>query len=150
MSDNWLEISDDAIDAGEIVRRIRERIIRRAGVSPSEEAESPAAIAEALWREMIGDPAGGSASRNHIAIRQRDCDIVPRSYVIDWRIPILGPVHALVRRIINAEIRRYLLPSLEKQSQLNQRMLRMLEDLVEENRRLRREIEELRETLDKP
>jgi len=95
---------------------------------------------------MIGGTAGESASGNHISIRQRDCDIVPRYYVIDWRVPILGPIHALVRRIINAEIRRYLLPALEKQSQLNRQMLRILEDLVKENGCLRREIEELRGT----
>lgn len=140
MSDDWLEISDDAIDVGEIMQRIHERIARRTSASPS---ESPAAVAEALWKEMIGEPIGESASGSRILIRQRDCDVVPRGYVIDWRTPILGPIHALVRRIINAEIRRYLLPSLEKQSHVNRQMLRVLEGLVEENGRLRRQIEAL-------
>ena len=146
MGDDWLDIPDENIDAEEIMGRVRARIAHCSGASLSEEAESPVAVAEALWQEMIGDTAGGSASGNHISIRQRDCDIVPRYYVIDWRVPILGPIHALVRRIINAEIRRYLLPALEKQSQLNRQMLRILEDLVKENGCLRREIEELRGT----
>jgi hypothetical protein len=143
MSDDWLEISDDAIDVGEIKQRIHERIARRTSASPSEEAESPAAIAEALRQKMIEDTVGGLASSKHLPIQQRDCDVVPRGYVIDWRTPILGPIHALVRRIINAEIRRYLLPSLEKQSHVNRQMLRVLEGLVEENGRLRRQIEAL-------
>jgi len=143
MSDNWLEISDETIDVEEIVQQIRGRIARRTGVSPSEETESPAVIAEALRAEMIGEPVDELVPGKRFPIRRRDCDIVPHCYVIDWRIPILGPIHALIRRIINAEVRRYLLPSLEKQSQLNRQMLRMLQDLVEENGRLRQEIEEL-------
>lgn len=53
--------------------------------SPSGEMESPLAVAKDLWREMIGEPTGEVASCNRIPIRQRDCDIVPRQYVIDWR-----------------------------------------------------------------
>lgn len=142
MADDWLEIPDENVNAAEVMDRVRARIAHRstASVYEAEEAESPVAVAEALWQEMIGDTTGGG---NHIPIRRRDCDIVPRHYVIDWRIPILGPIHALVRRVINAEMRRYLLPSLEKQSHFNRQMLRMLKDLVKENERLRREIEEL-------
>ena len=144
MADDWLEIPDENINAEEIMERVRARIAHRstASLSESEETESPLAVAEALWQEMIGDAAGGG---NHIPIQRRDCDIVPRHYVIDWRIPVLGPIHALLRRIINAEMRRYLLPSLEKQSHFNRQVLRMLEGLVKENERLRREVEELRE-----
>ena len=146
MSDDWIEVLDDAINAEEIMQQVRERIARRISVSSPEEAENPVTIAEALRAEMIGEPADGSVLGKRSPIRPHDCDIVPRGYVIDWRIPILGPIHALVRRVINAEIRRYLLPSLEKQSQLNRQMLRVLEDLVRENGRLRQEINELRGT----
>jgi hypothetical protein len=102
--------------------------------------EDPKTLAERLRNQMIG-----SDSDNDLLIRERDCDIVPRNYLIDWGVPILGPIHAVVRRLINAEIRRYVLSSLEKQSYLNRQMLRVLNALVEENKRLRREIEELRE-----
>jgi len=148
MSGDWLEIPDENINVEEIMRQIRERIARRSDVSPSEEVESPAAVAEALWIEMIGDTADGSALSKCIPIRQRDCDIVPHHYAIEWRIPILGPVHAMVRRLINAEIRRYLLASLEKQSSLNRKVMQALKDLARENVRLRREIEELRARLE--
>ena len=146
MGEDWLEIPDERIDAAEVVERVRARIARRGVASSSEGPESPADVAEAVWQEMIGDTAGPSASSDGVPIRQGDCDVVPRQYVIDWRMPILGPIHALVRRIINVEVRRYVLPSLDKQSHLNRRFLRIVDRLSEENERLRREIEELRET----
>jgi hypothetical protein len=92
---------------------------------------------------MIGDRTDKTIQGQLAMIRPRDCDVVPRSYAIDWRIPILGPVHAMVRKIINAEVRRYLTPSLEKQSSLNRQMLRILRELAQENVRLRERIQEL-------
>jgi hypothetical protein len=142
MNDDWLETSDENINVKEIMRQIRERVASRSGTTPPVE-ENPEAAAEALWKEMIGNGEGGLALGQHVSIRQHDCDIVPRYYVIDWRIPILGPIHAVVRRIINAEIRRYLFPSLEKQSRFNRQALRALESLSQENVRLRQEIQEL-------
>jgi hypothetical protein len=143
MNDDWLDIPDENIDAEEIMERIRTRITHRGSAFLSKETEDPVTIAEAFWQEMIGDATGVPARRNHVPIQQRDCDVVPRHYVIDWRVPILGPIHALVRRIINAEIRRYLLLSLEKQSYFNRQMLRILKDLIKENKHLRQEIKEL-------
>ena len=137
MSNDWLEIYDENISVAEIMQRIRERIVRRDGLPQSED---PAAIADTLWRETI---EGETILSGPVPIRRRDCDIVPRHYAIEWRIPILGPIHAVVRRIINDEIRRYLMPSLRKQSDLNRRVLQLLSDLMEENRRLGQRIEEL-------
>ena len=113
MGDDWLEIADEDIDVKEIMRRIRERIAERKGSLPPDETD-PAAVAADLWKEMIGDPNQETARGKLSSVRPRDCDIVPRHYEIDWRIPILGPIHAVVRKVINAEIRRFLIPSLEK------------------------------------
>jgi len=142
MNESWLEVSDENVNVEEIMRQIRERVARRSGATLPDE-ENPEAAAEALWKEMIGNGEGGLTPGQHVPIRQRDCDIVPRYYVIDWRIPILGPIHAVVRRIINAEIRRYLFPSLEKQSRFNRQALRAMASLSQENARLRQKIEEL-------
>jgi hypothetical protein len=149
VNDNWLEISDENINVEEIMQQIRERIARRSGVPLPEGVERPEDVAESLWREMVGD-VGEEATvfYGRVPIRQRDCDIVPRHYVIDWRIPILGPIHSVVRRVINAEIRRYLFSSLEKQSSYNRKVAQVLRDLVRENVRLRQEIEELRAELE--
>ena len=143
MDDNWLAISDQDISVGEIMRRIRERAARHYDGAPSE-GERPEQIAETLWNEMLGDVEGESVLSEWVSIRQSDCDIVPRQYVIDWRIPILGPIHAVVRRVINAEIRRYLMPSLNKQSRFNRKVLRAVRGLARENAHLRQQIEELR------
>jgi hypothetical protein len=142
MSNHWLEISDDELDAEEIERQVRERIARRMVGTGAQ--EDPEAVAEALWQEMIGSGAEGAAPGQGLSLADADCDIVPRQYAIDWRTPVLGPIHARVRRIINAEIRRYLLPSLEKQSYLNRQMVSALNELRAENERLRQEIEQLR------
>ena len=142
MSDDWLELPDGEIDVAEIMQKIRMRVADREGAAASD-ASDAAALAEALRVEMIGEPVDSSALGRHVSIRQNECDIVPRHYVIDWRIPILGPIHAVVRRIINAEIRRYLSPSLKKQSHFNRKVLRALKALAEENARLHQQIEEL-------
>jgi len=142
MSDDWLELPDGEIDVAEIMQKIRMRVAEREGAVASD-ASDAAALAEALRAEMIGEPVDSSALGRHVSIRQNECDIVPRHYVIDWRIPILGPIHAVVRRVINAEIRRYLSPSLKKQSHFNRKVLRALKALAEENARLHQQIEDL-------
>jgi hypothetical protein len=137
MGDNWLEIADQGIDAQAIARQIRDRM------ASMDKASDPADIVETIRQEMFGMPVDTLALDKRISIWQQECDIVPRSYVIDWRTPILGPIHAFVRRIINAEIRRYLLPVLERQSYLNQKILQAFQDLTQENARMRREVERL-------
>jgi hypothetical protein len=137
----WLKILDPEIDAADISKRVRERLVSRESTSVSLPKDpNPAGLVQRLRWEMIESHASTWDS----ALRS-DCDIVPRDYTIDWRVPILGPIHALVRRLINAEIRRYLMPALEKQSYLNRQFLRTLNELRQENHRLRRRIEELQE-----
>lgn len=140
MGSDWFEIDDEHIDVNEMMQQIRERIAQREGSTT--DAADPAAVAAGLWKEMIGDPTDDSLSGRIAAIRPRDCDIVPRHYVIDWRMPILGPINAVVRRVINAEIRRYLAPSLEKQASLNRQLLQMIQDLAQENADLRQRMDE--------
>ncbi len=142
MNDNWLEIADQDIDVKEIMQRIRERAARHYRDSLPE-GERPEDVAEDLWNATIGDGEGESLLSEWVSIRLSDCDIVPRQYVIDWRIPILGPIHSVIRRVINAEIRRYLSPSLKKQSHFNRKVLRALRGLARENARLRQQIKAL-------
>lgn len=145
MDENWLEIPNEKIDVAEIKRQVQARLAKRRETSVAV-AEDPAAIARELWLEIIGDPLEEMEQGKSILLTQRDCDIVPRHYVIDWQIPLLGPINALLRRLINAEIRRFLLPSLEKQSFFNRQMLQAMQVLTEENRRLRLELEHLRKS----
>ena len=142
MDEPWLEIPGEDSGAEELVRRVRARIAS----NPQDDGEAPASVAHSLWQEMIGAQAEHGDRGAGEQIRSRHCDIVPRDYTIGWRIPILGPIHALVRRIINAEIRRYLMPSFEKQSAFNREVLQMLEELAQENERLRQELDALRKS----
>ena len=146
MNSNWLEIADEDVDAQETMRRIRERMSLWIDAAQAEELGDPVEILEATRRQAFGSSVDVSLWRERVSVWQRDCEVVPRGYVIDWRTPILGPINAWVRRIINAEIRRYLLPALEKQSYLNQVMLHALESLIQENARLYREVEQQRGT----
>jgi len=149
MDEQWLEIPGEDSSAQEIMRRVRARIASSTQEKPIEDGEDladedPASVAHILWQEMIGPQAAHIDRDAGEQIRARHCDIVPRDYTIGWRIPILGPIHAMVRRIIHAEIRRYLMPSLEKQSAFNREVMRLLEELVQENERLRQELDALR------
>jgi hypothetical protein len=142
MRELWLEIPDPSISAEEIQLRVQARIAGRDDAPVSEVAPDPAAIAESLYLERFGRSWDGPVP-DEIVYLEHDYDIVPGHYVIDWRVPILGPIHAIVRRVINAEIRRYLLPALQKQSHLNKRMLQKLTSLQQENAELRRELQRL-------
>jgi hypothetical protein len=139
MSDDLIIIHDDQIDVEEIMRQIRANIAQRKG----ERDIDPAAISQELWESTIGDTVRFQQQVGGVPLTHHDCDIVPHDYVIDWRIPILGPIHSIVRRLINAEVRRYLDVSLSKQTRFNRNVLRALHHLAQENRNLRQMVEEL-------
>ncbi|MBN1487936.1 MAG: hypothetical protein JW981_09865 [Anaerolineae bacterium] len=142
MANDWLEINDPTLSADEISQEVQKLLVRHL---PDDEHSQPdpCALAQSLWREMVA-AATEPPSPDSLPSLPTDSDIVPRNYVIDWQTPILGPIHAAVRRLINAEIRRYLMPALEKQTFLNAQLLQAFRQLAEENARLRRELDELR------
>jgi hypothetical protein len=143
VSEDWLEVGDERIDAREVMRRVRERMESRDLSKPGEEGMDPQSVAEAVRKEVIGEPLFDTSLYGGVSIWDHDCDLVPHDYVIDWRMPVIGPAHALVRRVINDELRRYLARSLDKQSHLNRQVMHVLQALVDENAHLRREIEAL-------
>ena len=140
MTDDLIIIHDDQIDVQDIMRQIRANIARRTGTAPDVD---PVAVSDELWSNTIGAAETRSALEQ-IPLTRHDCDIVPQNYVIDWRNPVLGPPHAVVRRVINDEVRRYLDASLAKQTRFNETVLRTLRQLTQENAALRREIDRLR------
>ncbi len=144
MNDHWLEILDEHIDAEAIERRVQENRVRYEQASTFMTGEDLEAIARDTWKEVIGETRAVAGAEKGLLVQERDCDIVPRHYLIDWRLPVLGPINAAIRRLINAEIRRFLLPALEKQSFVNRQLLQAVKDLAEENERLRLEIEKMR------
>jgi hypothetical protein len=143
MSEPWLEIADDKLDAREVERRVEERLAQR---------DTGARLACPEFD--VGDGHSCSDSqlldeRSEILTRwEQDCDLVPAHYEIDWRVPVIGRIHAAVRRVINAEIRRFLLASLVKQSHLNRALLRLVRDLDGENARLRHKVDGLQRAVE--
>lgn len=144
MSDEWLEIADENIDVEEIMAQIRQRLNQ----NDKKPVIDPVAVAETLWKDIIGDPENLLIA-NRVPIRPQDCDIAPRNYKIEWRIPVIGYIHAFVRRIIDNEIRMFLFPSLDKQMRYNRRALWVMRALVEENVRLRQDLETLQTEVEK-
>jgi hypothetical protein len=143
MSDDWLDSAGETTDVACLTQQVRDRLAAREGIRASYRAESLDSVVSSLRKEMIGAECAGDVN-GPIGLRERDCDIVPRGYHIGWQVPVLGWMHAVVRKIVNGEVRRYLLPSLEKQSELNREVLRALSALARENERLREEIGSLR------
>jgi hypothetical protein len=143
MKDDLIVVHDDQIDVEEIMQQIRANIARRKGQSLEPEID-PAAISQELWESTIGDTARFEQQIGGVSLSRHDCDIVPHDYVIDWRIPILGPINSIVRRVINTEIRRYLDISLSKQTHFNENVLRALRYLAQENQQLKQEVEKTR------
>jgi hypothetical protein len=140
MTDELIIIDDDQIDVQDIMRQIRANIARRTGGTPEID---PVVVSDELWANTVG-VADTHSALEQIPLTRHDCDIVPQNYVIDWRNPVLGPPHALVRRVINAEVRRYLDASLARQTRFNETVLRTLRQLSQENAALRRELDQLR------
>lgn len=135
----WLRIADDQVDVDELMDIIRRRVAMRRASQQAGEGEDPGELAQKLYRELIADRDDVSG------LSVEDCEILPDDYVIDWRIPVIGPIHALVRRVINAEIQRYLQAGLIRQSRLNRQVLLELHRLAQENRVLRERIDRLEE-----
>jgi hypothetical protein len=150
MSDNWLEIADRSIDTDAVVRRVQERLAERSRGEQDGEAVQTAALVDNTWSEMIGGPDARREEDGDLLISPDECDIVPRHYTIGWRTPIIGPIHALVRRIIYAEMRRFVGPALDQQSAVNRQLLDAVGNLAHQNARLREEIRSLREQTMRP
>lgn len=139
MNEDWLEIPDQDVDAQELMNQVSKRVAEH-----HQETIDLAAVVQAVRQEVIGIPVFDTIlDGERVALWESDCDIVPHDYVIDWRVPILGPINAFVRRVINTEIQRYLSVSLAKQAHFNHQVLRILQQLADENEHLKRKIEEL-------
>ncbi len=145
MSGDWLEIPDGAIDTQAVVRRVLERVARHSRDVQCGRLDELVATVDAIWTEVIAEPTSAREEDSEVLVNLDDCDVVPRHYTIGWRAPIVGPIHAIVRRIIYAEVRRYLGPALERQSTMNRQLLQAVRSLTQQNARLREEIQSLRE-----
>lgn len=134
-SEPWFRVTDQEVDVEEVMDEIRRRVALQQAREQAIAGEDPEQLARELYRRMIADR--DSTDR----LTYQDCEVLPQDYVIDWRIPILGPLHGIVRRVINAEIRRYLEAGLTRQARFNRQVLLELQQLRQQNQALREHIE---------
>jgi len=140
-SADWLTISIDGADATDVLVQLQDKIFKH--TSSKQQDPSAVELVQQLRVQMLGDPSEISDSSVEMLIRQQDYDILPRDYKIDWRIPVLGPINSIVRRVINDEIRRFLFPPLKRQSSLNRQFVDAIQELQEENQLLHLELSKL-------
>lgn len=135
---SWIVLNPQIADAASIEAQIEANLANRN--SETRLNPLPEELAAQLRIQMLGDPSQISDSSVETLVRRQDYDALPRGYKIDWRFPIIGPIHAIVRRVINDEICRFLFPPLKRQSSLNQQLVDAIQELQEENQLLRTEI----------
>ena len=143
MSESWLEIGDPDLDAQEIERRIEARMAQRDvgdSLVAGDDVELDFGGKGGDWPDP--ETLSDEAACDRISRWLQDCGVVPANYVIDWRVPIIGRIHAAVRRVIHAETRRSVYPVLDKQSHLNRAVLSVLLELCQDNARLHRDLEQ--------
>jgi len=124
----WLEIRNEYIDGQALIDEIEHRLKTRQSTDAAELAE----IVRGVRERVIGLPLFKFTWEGEsFSFWENDCDIVPHYYVIDWRMPILGPINAFIRRLIHAEVKRYLLPALTKQTHFNRQVVQVLDKIVQ-------------------
>ena len=136
---DWLEVLDPTLNADDIMQQVHDRLQTRALRCQKTDAEDQS---RALWEKHVGRAAAQLLSAPTLP---ETGNITPANYLIRWRTPILGPIHGLIRRLINSEVRRYVDASLQKQSRINEQYRENILLLMQENQRLRAEIEALKQ-----
>ena len=142
-SSSWLEINHPEIDKQALQQKIEAQVTKTLSEIAQSDDNDPQTIAQNLWQALIGPLPHEVEATTPFIPSLADCDIVPRNYNIEWQHPVLGPINATIRQVINEEIRRYLLNSLEKQSALNRQISEVLQTLMAENKALKEELNRL-------
>lgn len=137
------EIKDEEINVEEIMEEIRENIRKR---KESDDYKSAEEIEE-VFSEVSSSRA---RSPQESGIINLNCDIRNNSYSISSHRPVLGTFLVEGRKLVHGEVRRYVDPVFQKQSELNSNLAGVLSDVKEtanscsnKMEQLKTEIEEL-------
>jgi len=121
--DNTFEIKDDEINVEEIMEKIRENIRER------KESEDPKSAEEI--EQVFSEVSTRARSHQEPGIINLDYDIRNDNYSISSHRPLLGTFLIKGRKLVHGEVRRYVDPVLQKQSQLNYNLAGVLSDAKE-------------------
>lgn len=122
------ENGESAVDVTEIMRQIRETLVRR-----RMERGTPAPILPDLG---LPSGTGGEGTLDiaaHKALHQASqlAEDIYVDYPIEWRNPILGRAWAIVRRKIHGEVRTYVDAMVARQMAFNVAVVQVLRQVVE-------------------
>lgn len=137
------EIKDEEVNVEEIMEKIRENIRKRKESGDYKSAEE----IEQVFSEVSSSRARNSQDSE---ILNSKCDIRNNSYSISSHRPVVGTFLIKGRKLVHGEVRRYVDPVFQKQSELNSNLFGVLNDAKEavnscsnKMEQLKKEIEEL-------
>lgn len=117
------EIKDDEINVEEIMEKIRENIKER------KESEDPKSAEEI--EKVFSEVSPGARTPQESGIINSDYDIRNENYSISSHRPVLGAFLIKGRRLVHGEVKRYVDPVFQKQSQLNYNLAGVLSSAKE-------------------
>ena len=138
------EIKDEEINVEEIMGKIREDIKKRkeSGVYKNESSEE----VEKVFSEISCSREKNSHEPGTI---NSNYDIRNNSYSISSHRPMLGKFLIKGRKLVHGEVRRYVDPALQKQSELNSNLAGILNEAKERVNSCSNEMEQLKTEIEK-
>lgn len=137
------EIKDEEINVEEIMKKIRENIKDRkeSGVYDNENSEEIEQVFSDISRSK-------EKSSHELESINSNCDIRNNSYSISSHRPIMGKFLVKGRNLVHGEVRRYVDPALQKQSELNYKLVDLFSDVKETADSCSNNMEQLKENVE--
>jgi 2-polyprenyl-3-methyl-5-hydroxy-6-metoxy-1,4-benzoquinol methylase len=138
------EIKDEEINVEEIMEKIRGNIRKRkeSGVYKNENSEEIEQIYSEISCSREKTPQGSGTINSNYDIRNN-------SYSISSHRPIMGKFLVKSRKLVHGEVRRYVDPVFQKQSELNSNLAGILTDAKEKVNFCSNEMEQLKTEIEK-
>jgi len=137
------EIRDEEINVEEIMEKIRENIKKRKENDAYTDGNS-----EEIERVFSEVSASRARSSQESGIINSSCDIRNNNYSISSHRPVLGKFLTGGRRLVHGEVRRYVDPIFQKQSELNYNLAGLLSDAKEASDSCSSKIEQLNDEIE--
>lgn len=137
------EIKDEEINVEEIMEKIRENIKKRKENDTYNDGNS-----EEIERVFSEVSASRARNPQESGIVNSSCDIRNNNYSISSHRPFLGKFLIQGRKLVHGEVRRYVDPVFQKQSELNSNLAGLLSDTKEASDSCSNKMEQLKEEIE--